>query len=300
MLLDDWSESADRELMFRPKYERCRALLAAGRGDRAEVERWGRQALARAEETGCRWDGLEAERALALAATVGGDSATAGELLGDVWRHTLAEGVDEPGVFPVATELVEALLELDRRDDAVEVTARLRELAERQAHPWGLAAAEHSEALLALASGPFDAGAAERLRGAADAYRGLGLHFDAARCLLALGRAARRLRQWGIARAALEEAVAGFAALGSPAWAEQARSQLTRVGARRPRPAGELTESEHRTVLLAAGGRSNKEIARELLVTVHTVEVHLSRAYAKLGVTSRGQLAARMAAGPKD
>ena len=61
--------------------------------------------------------------------------------------------------------------------------------------------------------------------------------------------------------------------------------------------AGELTETELRTAELAAGGRSNKEIARELFVTVHTVEVHLSRAYAKLGIRSRGQLAQRLAGG---
>jgi DNA-binding NarL/FixJ family response regulator len=45
---------------------------------------------------------------------------------------------------------------------------------------------------------------------------------------------------------------------------------------------------------LAAEGRSNKEIARVLHVTVSTVEAHLSRAYAKLGVRSRAQLASRL------
>jgi DNA-binding CsgD family transcriptional regulator len=43
-------------------------------------------------------------------------------------------------------------------------------------------------------------------------------------------------------------------------------------------------------------GRANKEIARALHVTVHTVEAHLSHAYAKLGVRSRTQLAGRLAA----
>jgi DNA-binding NarL/FixJ family response regulator len=97
-----------------------------------------------------------------------------------------------------------------------------------------------------------------------------------------------------LARASLEGAAATFAEIGSPGWAEQARSELTRVGARRRRPAGELTETELRTAQLAAGGMSNKEIARELFVTVHTVEVHLSRTYAKLGIRSRGQLAGRL------
>jgi DNA-binding NarL/FixJ family response regulator len=47
---------------------------------------------------------------------------------------------------------------------------------------------------------------------------------------------------------------------------------------------------------LAAEGRSNKEIARVLHVTVSTVEAHLSRVYAKLGVRSRSQLASRLPA----
>ena len=54
-----------------------------------------------------------------------------------VWEHTLREGVDEPGVFPVAPELVEALVELGELDEALAVTDRLHELATRQQHPWG-------------------------------------------------------------------------------------------------------------------------------------------------------------------
>jgi DNA-binding CsgD family transcriptional regulator len=50
-------------------------------------------------------------------------------------------------------------------------------------------------------------------------------------------------------------------------------------------------------VELAASGRANKEIARTLFVTVHTVEAHLKHAYAKLGIHSRAQLAHRLAGG---
>ena len=88
----------------------------------------------------------------------------------------------------------------------------------------------------------------------------------------------------------LEQAATVFDELGSSGWAEEARSELERVGARRPRPAGELTPAEQRVAELAADGLSNKEIARTLFVTVNTVEVHLSHAYAKLGVRSRAQL----------
>ena len=86
--------------------------------------------------------------------------------------------------------------------------------------------------------------------------------------------------------------------MGAAGWAEEARSELARVGARRPTPSGELTSAEAGVVELAAEGRANKEIARALHVTVHTVEVHLSHAYAKLGVRSRAQLASRLSGRP--
>ena len=137
--------------------------------------------------------------------------------------------------------------------------------------------------------------APEEAGDAAARFARLGLPFDAARCRLAAGRAARRRRKWGAAREQLEAAAAGFAALGSHGWAEQARAELARVGARRPRAGGELTPAERRVAELAASGASTKEIAQALVVSARTVEAHLRRIYAKLGVRSRAQLAARLA-----
>jgi DNA-binding CsgD family transcriptional regulator len=45
---------------------------------------------------------------------------------------------------------------------------------------------------------------------------------------------------------------------------------------------------------MAAGGESNREIAAALFITVRTVENHLSRGYRKLGIRSRGELAAAL------
>jgi DNA-binding NarL/FixJ family response regulator len=94
----------------------------------------------------------------------------------------------------------------------------------------------------------------------------------------------------------LEEAASEFERMGARLWAERARRELTRVGGRAPHAEGELTPTEQRVVDLAAHGLSNKEIAARLFVTVHTVEVHLSHAYAKLGVRSRAQLAGALSA----
>ena len=134
-LLDEWTQSADAAAMFRPKYERCRALLAALRGDAAAALRWADQALAQAEQTNCHWDGLEARRAIAIAALLEGRATRAAAEMRVVWLHTEREGVNEPGVFPAAPELVEALVELDELDEARSVTVRLRELAEAQSIP---------------------------------------------------------------------------------------------------------------------------------------------------------------------
>jgi DNA-binding NarL/FixJ family response regulator len=295
-LLEEWSQSTDRELMFRPKYERCRALLAAGRGDIEETERWGTLAVARGEDTGCRWDEFEGVRALSIGWLLAHQPAEAAERLRAVWDHNEREGVREPGVFPVAPELVQALTEVEEIEQAEAITARLADLAERQAHPWALITARRCRSVVRLAGSLGDAEAAEGLERAAAEYEALGLHFDAARSLLSLGRALRRRRQWGSARSAMERAATAFEAMNSPGWTDELRTEIARLPTRSVQANGGLTRSEQRAAELAAAGLSNKQIARELVVTVHTIEVHLSRAYAKLGISSRGQLAARLSA----
>jgi DNA-binding CsgD family transcriptional regulator len=173
----------------------------------------------------------------------------------------------------------------------------VRRRAEEQDHPWGRATVKRCAALLALTRDGYDETNARRLGEAAGELHALGEHFDGVRSELAIGRAQRRSKQWRDARETLERTIVAFAELGADGWAERAKSELERVGGRR-RADGELTPSERRVVELAAQGMSNKEIAAALYVTVNTVEVHLSRAYAKLGVRSRRQLAQRLAGDP--
>jgi len=241
-----------------------------------------------------RWDELEVLRARGIAALFAHEPERAAGTLGRVWEHTLREGVADPGAFPVAADLVEALVWLGRTTEVDAVTDVLRELAERQEHRWALVTVGRCAAVARLASG-YDEQAAARLADAAASYGELGLRFDRARSLLWLGQAARRARKRTAARQALETASAEFDALGSPGWAGQADAELDLLGARRAASAGDLTAAEQRVVDLAASGLSNKQIARRLFVAVHTVEVHLAHAYAKLGVHSRAQLASRLA-----
>lgn len=299
-LIEEWDQSTDGSGTVGPLRERCRALLAAGRGSADEAQRLAAKAIAGADAVGIRWDRLEGLRAQGIAALLAHDAKLAAQSLLAVWEHTEREGIDEPGAFPVAPDLVEALVALGELEAGQAVTERLRRLALRQQHPWGLATVQRCTALIGLASPVRADEAALDLAHAAAAYEGLGLRFDAARSWLSLGRAQRRRKKRRAARDALEQAATAFDAMGSPGWSEQARSELARVGGRPPRPATDLTPAERRVVELAAEGRSNKQIAGALYVTVNTVEAHLSRAYVKLGVRSRAQLAGRLAEQPLD
>lgn len=67
---------------------------------------------------------------------------------------------------------------------------------------------------------------------------------------------------------------------------EPAVGRLVRACAGR-QPTGSLTSSERRVLALVAKGASNREVAEDLYVSVHTVRKHLENAYRKLGVTNR-------------
>lgn len=293
-LLEGWAGTSESELLHWPMYERCQALLAAGRGQPEEARRWGDEASALAERRGVRWDWLEAQRALGVVDLLVRRPGPAADRLGAVWEHTQREGVDEPGTFPVAPDLVEALSALDDLEAARTVTLRLHELADRTNHPWASVSARRCDAVVRLAGADHDEQAAAQLAEAAADYGRLGLAFDRARTLLALGGAERRSRKWGAAREVLERAATAFDAIGSSGWAAAVRAELERVGARRPASAGRLTTTERRVAELAASGLANKQIATELVVTVNTVEFHLRNTYAKLGIRSRTQLAGRL------
>jgi len=296
-LLDEWAASTDSSLLHWPMYERCRSLLAAGRGDAAAARDWAQRAVAQADETGVRWDWLEATRATGVADLLDHRPDEAAGRLRAVWSHTREEGVLDPGAFPAAPDLVEALADVGDPDalaEAREVVDALADAADLQDHGWARLAAARGSATLALAGGWSDADAAA-LAGVASGYQDRGLVAEAARTWLALGRAQRRSRKWGAARQSLECAVGLFEAQGAPGWADAARGELERVGARRPGAPGRLTTTERRVADLATQGLANKEIARALVVTVSTVEFHLRNAYTKLGIRSRMELAPRLA-----
>jgi class 3 adenylate cyclase/DNA-binding CsgD family transcriptional regulator len=114
-----------------------------------------------------------------------------------------------------------------------------------------------------------------------------------------LGAALRRANHRAEARERLRQALELAQRGGATVLAEQAHEELIATGARPRRVelsgAAALTPSERRIAAMAAEGMSNREIAQALFVTLRTVEMHLSNAFRKLGVSSRTQLPAALA-----
>ena len=123
-----------------------------------------------------------------------------------------------------------------------------------------------------------------------------------ARALVDLGAALRRANRRSQAREPLASGLELARRCGATALAERAGEELDAAGARQRRfvtsGCDSLTPSERRIAQMAGEGRSNREIAQALFVTQKTVEMHLSNAYRKLDIRSRGELAERLEGEP--
>ncbi|MFI7438855.1 ATP-binding protein [Nonomuraea indica] len=121
---------------------------------------------------------------------------------------------------------------------------------------------------------------------------------EQARTQLLHGEWLRRARRRAAARTQLRAALETFDRLGMALWAERARAELRATGdvpaapRRADDPLSVLTAQERQVVRLAAGGASNRDIAAQLYLSPRTVGYHLYKAFPKLGISSRAELAA--------
>ena len=117
---------------------------------------------------------------------------------------------------------------------------------------------------------------------------------ELARAHLLYGEWLRRENRRRDARAELRTAYDLFTTMGIEAFAERARRELLATGdtvrKRTVQTASELTAQEAHIARLAVDGRTNAEIGAQLYLSTRTVEWHLSKVYAKLGVGSRREL----------
>jgi DNA-binding CsgD family transcriptional regulator len=117
---------------------------------------------------------------------------------------------------------------------------------------------------------------------------------ERARSLVAWGAALRRAGRRHDARRLLSQGLDASARCGARPLIAYAREELRVAGARPRRDwttgVEALTPSELRIVRLAREGRSNRQIAQDLYLSIKTVEGHLARAYDKLDITTRREL----------
>jgi DNA-binding CsgD family transcriptional regulator len=201
----------------------------------------------------------------------------------------------EPGVIPCVPDAIQALVSMGRTERAEVLLEGHARRARAPNRPWALATARRCRGLVLAAGGVLD-DALEELDAALEVLERVPQPFELGRTLLVKGEVERRAKQKRAARGSLEEALRIFEELGARLWAERAGAELERVGGAAVGPAG-LTPTERRVVDLVAQGKTNREVADALFISIKTVEANLSRAFHKLGVRSRAELIRAIVAG---
>jgi DNA-binding CsgD family transcriptional regulator len=191
----------------------------------------------------------------------------------------------EPAVWRVDGDAIEAALGVGDVERARGLVDRFEKRART---PWSIAVSARCRGLVRAAEGDLE-GAREALAHALVEHERCPMPFERARTLLVHGQVLRRLKRKREAGEALADAQAIFARIGAEPWVRRTQNELGRVAVRRA-PA-ELSPTELQIARLAADGLTNRAIAEQAFVTVKTVEANLKRAYGKLGIRSRAQLA---------
>ena len=203
--------------------------------------------------------------------------------------------VDHTELVPVnwaMPELIEAAVRAGAPELAARTDRRLTDRSRASGTDWALGIAARSHALLVDDGRAHDlyAEAIERLSRTRVAV-------DLARAHLLYGEWLRRQRRRVDARSELRIAHEMFRGFGMEAFAERARVELQATGERARKRSvetlDELTPQELQVARLAAKGSTNREIAAQLFISPSTVEYHLHKAFRKLDVKSRVQLAQR-------
>jgi DNA-binding CsgD family transcriptional regulator len=186
-------------------------------------------------------------------------------------------------------ELVEAGARAGERDAAAAALRQLEERAVNTGTDWAMGILARSSALLAD-----DLTAEACYREAIDRLGRTRIAIHLARAHLIYGEWLRRCNRRVDARTQLNTAHEMFATMGAEAFGERARRELLvtgrKVSKRSAASGGELTAQESQIARLAGAGLTNPEIAAQLFISTHTVEWHLRKVFAKLGISSRRQL----------
>ena len=237
-----------------------------------------------------RWVAAEANAALGLLELGVGNDGAALSVLDEADR--LMAPVRHPGFVRLGADRIETLARVGDASGAKASLADLERRTDAAQSPWGRHAVARARVLVAPVE-LLDA-AVEQVLDAPTRSR-----FEAARTQLVCGERLRRAGRRVQARERLRDALETFHALGAESWERRAQIELRASGARLRRQGAsgrdELTPQELQVALVVADGVTNREAAARLFLSPKTIEVHLSRAYRKLGVRTRTELTRRLA-----
>jgi DNA-binding CsgD family transcriptional regulator len=192
-------------------------------------------------------------------------------------------------IWPLV-EQIEAASRVGEIGLARDSYVRLAGMTSASGTHWALGLEKRSGALVA------DASEAEQLYRESIDYLGrTRQRLDLARAHLLYGEWLRRERRRLDAREQLRTAFRMLEAIGALAFADRATRELRATGdvARSKPPAtktGQLTLQEAQIARMASEGLSNPDIGVRLFISPHTVQYHLRKVFAKLGISSRSQL----------
>ena len=208
-------------------------------------------------------------------------------------QKAMSDSRDPSMIMWSLPELVEAAARSGQVPLATDALARLSETTRPVGTDSPLGIEARSRALLTQGDG-----AEDLYREAIDRLGRTRLRPDFARAHLVYGEWLRRRGRRVDARVQLRAAHDLFELIGMEAFGERARRELVATGEtvrkRSVETLDQLTPQELQIARLAGDGRTNQEIGAELFLSPRTVEWHLRKVFAKLGVVSRKELRAAL------
>jgi DNA-binding CsgD family transcriptional regulator len=229
-----------------------------------------------------------------------GDAMATVAALEPVRSFAIRDAVDEPGLWAWQDLYAEGLAGVSRAEEASDLLVPHEERAARRGRLSSIARLARARGRVEAACGRSER-AAEAFGRALDAARRAPLPFERAKVELAAGAFYGRAGQRRRAAELLTAALTTFEDLGAAPYTQRCRTELA-GSALQPAPrdgsAALLTSQELAVASLAAVGRTNREIAVDLVVSVKTVEYHLRNAFQKLGIKRRRELTVRLPAPP--
>jgi DNA-binding CsgD family transcriptional regulator len=273
-----WRDALDEARLARELCEQAMNRAAAGQALylQGELHRLqGDSGSAEAAYKEASQFGREPQPGLALLRLAQGDIEAAKAAISRILAETV-EPLQRALLLPAYTEI---MLAAGEREEARRASVELDEIAAGSGRPMLEAIAAHVRGGVELGEGETQAALAP-LRRAGQLWQELDAPYEVARVRMLIGLACRELGDSDTATMELDAARAAFGELG-------AKPDLARLDSLTEAAPHGLSARELEVLRHVAAGKTNRQIAEELVVSEHTIARHMQNIFSKLGVSSR-------------